>query len=736
MTAFAQLLCGWAVVNLESSGTGVGVVARSGNWPPALGSTTRELGALVTWNGVPAPPEAFALEFIRARNLAVAVMKTPSNARPGTCVAHLIAGEPRDFDGATALGLFDSGLFRTHLDDPGFPTDQWTPLTDQVDSEAALIAAVDAYLDLEWLPALLGYTLAHLAGRGPAIELHVEGAHDALAMLRALYGMLPRKALRDLTFCTSSGPSLESVAITAVTRQSPATGSGARRVVTPGDRGDESDTFVRLGQQITELRRAGVELPETLAAADEIGQWCFRRHLRTLGPAELDDDRMAEVIADPELSPDWFADPAVATRAVHLAVGRPTVAKSLARIDHRPDVRRKFESALTETIRGDTREQSRVIEVARQLGFDLDGVVADAAWQRLESGSGPLTAADAKAVWPKLRKYWVSGNPGRRRRVSEYLLRHQTLREQAIGSRDRALVYDTLSAEVDDPAVHTGNSRLLRTAMQSQLGIVAQLVVNVSTSGRDRYALEQILGCAPADRLPALIAECARYPALAGGELMKALTLTVAEPADLAAALRPAWPRLRKSLGLPETIETLVVLDAAGDDGSRNGARRKTFGRNRGRIGWDREEVAAILRMAVDDRHVLEDTREILSAAIHSDPDYVATCLAEHSRSGDTVLKRVLATTPADQLPALVTACARHWELEPFALLRAVAALDLEPGPLVEVLGGGWPWLRTRLDVPQVVTKLLVLDATEADPATLKTVAFETESRRGWQFWR
>ncbi|MFJ9369762.1 hypothetical protein ACIRRA_35855 [Nocardia sp. NPDC101769] len=742
MTGFAQLLCGWAMVTLESSGTGVGVVARSGNWPAALGSTTRELGSLVTWDGSPAPPEAFALEFTVVRGLAVAVLKTPANDRPGTCVTHLVASGHGTLDGAMTLSIYDAGRFRTSLDDAEFPTDHWPPLPNSVEDSPAVTAAADAYLDLDWLPALLGYTLAHLAGRGPAIELHVESGADAVAMLRALYGLLPRNSLRDLTFCTSSTPSSAPVAITAVTRDSPAPPGGARRIVTPGDPGDESDPFVLLGQQIIGHRRAGVTLPESLSTADEIGHWCYRRHLRTLGPAELDDDHLAEVITDPELNPDWLRDDTVAGRAVRLAIGRPSVAKALARLDHRPSVRRTFEQVLTDRVLTDGRDRTRTVEVARQLGIDLSAALATSAWQRLESGTAPLTSADAESVWPRLQRDWATGEVEHRRIVAAHLLRHRALREHAIGSRDRALVYEALSAEVDDPGTHTGGSRILRQAVYTNLGIVAQLVVNISCNGRDRYALEQILACAPADLLPTLLAEATRYPAIDARAVLKALTLTRSEPAELVTALRPAWRTLRKTLDLPEPIEALVVLaiPAPPDDQQRDALRppRRAFGWSRQRGTWSRAEISALLRTPAEEPLEAESPTETLSAALTADLEFVVSALVSRSRAPDAVpaLRRILALTPSEQLPTLVTACARQWDMPPSTLLATVAALDLPPADLTGTLAGGWPWLRTRLDLPQAIASLLTLDPSDSLPPATKPITHEPDSRRAWQFWR
>ncbi|MGV9662864.1 hypothetical protein [Nocardia niigatensis] len=742
MTEFAQLLCGWAMVTLESSGTGVGVVARSGNWPAALGSTTRELGSLVTWDGSPVPREAFALEFTVVRGLAVAALKTPSNDRPGTCVTHLVAGGRGTLDGATALSLYDAGHFRASLDDPGFPTDQWPPLPNSVEHSPAVTAAADAFLELDWVPALLGYTLAHLAGRGPAVELHVESGTDAIAMLRALYGLLPRKSLRDLTFCTSSTPSTDSVAITAVTRDSAAPPGGARRIVTPGDPGDESDPFVLLGQQIIGHRRAGVILPESLSTADEIGHWCYRRHLRALGPAELDDDHLAEVITDPELNPDWLRDDAVAARAVRLAIGRPRVTKALARLDLRPSVRRTFEQVLTDRVLSDDRDRTRTVEVARQLGVDLSEALATSAWRRLESGNAPLTSADADSVWPRLQKDWATGEVEHRRGIAAHLLRHRALREHAIDSRDRALVYEALSAEVDDPGAHAGGSRILRQAMHTNLGIVAQLLVNVSSDQRDRYALEQILACAPAGQLPALLAEAGRYPALNAAALMKALTLSSSEPAELVTALRPAWRTLRKTLGLPEPIEALVVLatPSPADTADRDGLRppRKPFGWARNRATWSRAELSALLRTPADEPLEADSPTETLAAALTADLEFVVSTLVSRSRAPDAVpaLRRILALTPDEQLPTLVTACARQWDMPPSTLLHAVAALDLPPADLTETLAGAWPWLRTRLDLPQAIAPLLVLDLSDSLPPAAKPLTQDADSRRGWQFWR
>ncbi|BEK97830.1 hypothetical protein [Nocardia seriolae] len=690
----------------------------------------------MSWDGAPAAPDAFALEFTLARGLAVAVLKTPSNARPGTCVAHLIAAEPGTLDGATTLTLYDSGGFRTTLDDPRYPTDRWNPPPKPLDRNgSAFTAAADAYLDLEWLPALLGYTLAHLSGRGPAVELHVEHATDALAMLRALYGILPRNSLRDLTFCTSTTPAVHPPAITAVTRDNPAAPGGERRIVSPGDRGDESDPFVQLGQQLVDYRRAGVAIPESLSTAAEIGQWCHRRHLRSRPPAELDDDSLAEVIADPELSPDWFRDQTVASRAVALAIGRPSAARALAAHDQRPGVRRTFEQLLTDRILADGPDRARTVEVARLLDLDMSDALAAAAWARLTNGSGPLTPADAESVWPRLRKDWATGDHERRRVIAGYLLRHRTLREHSLESRDRALVYETLNAEVDDPGVHTADSRILRSAMYTNLAIVAQLVVNVSCNGRDRYALDQILACAPTELLPTLIAEAARYPALDTADLLKALTLSRSEPAELVAALRPAWRTLRRPLHLPEPIEALVTLavPAPEPESERGGIRlpRLPFGRLR-RTSWSRTELSDLIHTPATDRPAAEYPCGILSAALTADPEYVVAELVSRSKAPDAVpaLRRILAFTPPDRLPTLLTECARRWDLPHPTLLHAVAALNLPPVDLTDTLSPAWPWLRTRFDLPRAIAPLLTLDPADTLPPAAKPLPDDRNSRR------
>lgn len=740
MTEFPQLLCGWSVVTLESSGTGVGVVAHSGNWPPALGFTTRELGPLIslTENGLPTR-DPFVLEFSIIRGVAVAAMKTPSNARPGTCVAHLVAGERGLLDGATALRLYHSANFRTTLDDSFYPTDQWPPLSAPPEGPE-LNAAVDSCLDEPWLPVLLGAVLAHLGGQGPGLVLRAADFEDVVTMLRTLYGMLPRKTLWDLTFTTNRPLSPEAPAITAVIGDGQPALPSDRCVITPDSRNaDLPEAFLDLGHAIVDNRKLGVALPDSLDSAHAISEWCYHRHLRSLQPAQLDDAQLATVITDPELDPAWFTGTAVADRAIRLAVQKPGIARALARIDHRPSTRAAFEQALIDRILTDTRGRDRTTQVARQLGFDLTEVLIADAWRRLDGGQ--LASGDAEIVWPRVQQTWETGDSVARGTVADYLKRHRALREFAVGSRDRALVYATLSAELDDRGVHTGSSRLLHNAMYTNLPIVAQLVVNICLGSHDRYALEQIMSCAPADRLPELIAECTRYPAVSGAELMRAVTITRSGPAELVEALRPAWRELRKALRLPEPIETLVVLDAAAadEDARRNGLRLPRKGFRKGRQGgWSREEVTHLLELAADDPLTIEENSEIFAAALRSDLEFVVARLAEAARtaSGTAILHRMLLVAPEDRLPDLVTACAQQWDLDHRTLLRAVAALGLDPDGLVTALDNAWLWLRTRLDLPQTIAPLLALDAKAALPERLRPLTRIDDTRRSWQFWR
>ncbi|MEV6770113.1 hypothetical protein AB0N05_15965 [Nocardia sp. NPDC051030] len=739
MTEFPQLLCGWAMVNLEDSGTGVGVVARSGNWPAAVGSTARELGPLVTMpgDGLPATGEVYALEFTHARGVAIASLKTPSSARPGTCITHLIAGDPGVLDGATTLGLYASGGFRTTLNGSTTPTDQWEPAAPTPDVDHDVYAT--ALLDEPWLPELIGGTLAFLTGQGPALALHVHNADDAVTMLRALYGILPRNVLRQLTFSTYAQQTPDIPAIAAVLGAN-AEPPGDRRVITPaGTADDPADGTLSLGRAIVGNRKAGVALPESLSSVQEIRDWLYQRHLRTMEPALLDDTQLARVLTDPELSPEWFADGVVARRAIGLALEKPSVTKALARINHSPDIRAAFEQALIEHVKSGDRGQARASQVAGQLGFDLSEVVSASAWQRIDSG--PLSVSDAKAVWPRIQKEWETADPDKREHVVARLTRHRTLRDFAIQSRDRQLVYETILAEVNDPAVHPGSSHVLHTAMYTNLPIVAQLIVNVSCTSRDRYVLEQLMACTPNDRLPNLILECARYPAVGAAELVRAVTITRSEPAELAAALHPAWSTLRGFLGLPEPVEAMVVLSAAGADQLPTDAERRGFRlpRLKRKENQVRGEISGILRVAFDDPGVIEETHEILSAAIASDIEFVAACMADTSQSpgGASVMLRVFGNAPRDRVPALVTACAQHPDTEPLVLLRAVAALGLSHEELATVLGGGWPWLRTRLDLPERVAVLLVLDPLAAAAPRLKPLrSAARKPQPRWQFWR
>ncbi|WP_067535570.1 GAP1-M domain-containing protein [Nocardia crassostreae] len=738
MTGFPQLLCGWAFVNLESSGAGVGVVARSGNWPAALGFTSRELGALV------GPPlgeqtaDSFALEFALANGVAVAGLKTPSTARPGTCVTHLIAGEPGTLDGATALMLHETGGFRTALDDSLSPTEHWQPATPPDGDTCA--ATADAMLAQPWLPTLIGAALAYLAGQGPAIALHVEHTDDAVTMLKALYGILPRNTLRELTFATSEPYSPETPAIAAV-RGGDAVPPPDRHLIAPDSAADGNDTYPALGRAIVEHRRAGIVLPDQLATVHQIRDWCYHQHLRTVDPMLLDDAQLTQVLTDPDLTADWFTDDLVARRAIGLALERPGVARALAELDHYPSTRAHFEQALTEHITADTRDRARATQVAEQLGFDLTAVAVAVAWQRLDTGT--LSATDAEAIWPRLHQDWTTGDAQERDRLIRHLQRQRALRDLAIGTHDRFLVYETIRAEINDPAVHAASSRLLHTAMYSKLPILAQFMVNVSGVARDRYVLEQLLACAPNERLPALLAECARYPAVDAAELLKALTLTRAEPEELVAALRPAWTTLRAFLNLPQPIEALAVLDATADpDGQadRSGRfrlSRTPFQRSR-RAAWTRAEVSAVFHTAATDPGAVEEHFELLRAAMDSDIDFVATCMADHSHAptGPAVLHQVLACTPRNRLAPLLAAAARHRDIDPFALLEATAALDLDPADLTSALEPAWPHLRTRLDLPRRIATLVVLDPAAAEPTPLKPLESRTNTRRRAQFWR
>ncbi|MFC9999943.1 hypothetical protein [Nocardia sp. NPDC127526] len=736
MTGFPQLLCGWALVNLESSGAGVGVVARSGNWPAALGSTSRELGGLVSPPVGEQTADSFALEFTIANGLAVAGLKTPSDARPGTCVTHLIAGEPGMLDGATALALFESGGFVTALNGSVSPTEHWHSAPPPDGDSCA--ATADAMLGQPWLPVLIGAVLAHLAGQGPAIALHVEHTDDAVTMLKALYGILPRNTLRELTFATSEPYSPETPAIAAVIGGA-AVPPPDRRIIAPESSTDGTDTYPAVGRAIVEHRRAGITLPDTIATVHQIREWCYHQHLRTVDPILLDDAQLTQVITDPDLTADWFTDDLIARRAIALAIERPSVARALAEIEHHPATRADFEQALTEHIMTG-RDHTRATQIADQLGFDLGAVVVAAAWQRLNSGT--LAPGDAEIIWPQLHQDWATGEAAERDQVMHHLRHHRTLRDLAIGAHDRFLVYETIRAEIGDPAVHAGNSRVLHTAMYTQLPILAQFMVNVSAAARDRYVLEQLLACAPNDRLPALIAECARYPALDAPELLEALTMTRAEPEELVAVLRPGWKSLRTFLDLPHPIEVLTVLDAAAPDEQRGRSgrfrlSRSPFQRAR-RSSWTQAEVSAIFHTAAAEPAVVEEHAELLRAAIDSDIEFVATCMADHSHAptGAAVLHQVLACTSRDRLPALLTAAAQHRDIEPFTLLDAAAALDLDAADLVAALDGAWPHLRTRLDLPRRIATLLVLDPAAAEPARLRPLESASKPRRRAQFWR
>lgn len=737
MSGFPQLVCGWALVNLESSGAGVGVVARSGNWPPALGSTVRELGALASLaeGADTTTPDTFALEFTLARGLAVAGLKTPSDVRPGTCVTHLVAGDQGTLDGVTALQLFESGEFLTSLRDGLSPTEHWPMAAPTPDLNGQLFAgAAAASLEQPWLPVLIGAVLAHLSNQGPAIALHVEHTRDAVTMLKALYGIIPRNALRELTFTTGGEQSADTPSITAVIGWDTPVPPN-RHVITPDSTVDGSnDTYPRLGRDIVEHRRAGTAVPAKLVSVQDVRQWCYQQHLRTIEPALLDDPQLIKVITDPTLSPDWFVDETVARRAIHLAIEKPEVAKALARIDHHAVVRTTFKQALTDYVLADTRGRTRASQVAQQLGFDISAVVVESSFRRLESGV--LSVSDAKTVWPQLQQSWATGEPADRDLVLEHVQRHPALREYALGSNDRHLVYETLRAEINDKTVPTASSQILRTAMYTQLNIVGQLIVTISYTSRDRYVMEQILTCAPDDRLPQLIAECAQYKAADAFEIMKAVTLVKAEPAELVAALKPAWPLLRTSLGLPQALEAVVVLDAEAPSAAAHSARfslrRSVFQRGRDSGEWSRAEVAGILRAAVDDALVIEECFGILNAAIASDMDFVASCMADRSTaaSGASVLNRVLACAPADRRAALITSCARQREIEPFALMRAVCALELDSVELVTLLEDGWFELRDRLNLPQRVAALVVLDATATEPPRLRPLQAPEKPRR------
>ncbi|MRH88136.1 hypothetical protein GFY24_11890 [Nocardia sp. SYP-A9097] len=734
MTGFPQLVCGWALVNLESSGAGVGVVARSGNWPATLGFTVRELGSLVSLpEGV--EPVGFALEFTVTRGLAVAGLKTPSQVRPGTCVTHLIAGDRARLDGSTALRLFGSGGFLTTLNGSVSPTDSWSA-AEPGSGGCEFGAAAQAALRQPWLPVLIGAALAHLAGQGPTIALQVSEAHEAVDMLTALYGMIPRNVLRELTFSTTTSPLAEMPSITtAIGHAAPPD----RLVITHDSVIDNlSDTYQRLGREIVEHRRAGIAPPAILLSVSDIRQWCYQQQLRMLEPALLDDAQMAQVLTDPTLPPDWFTDAAVARRAIHLALESPEVTAALANLQVHDEVRAVFERTLIECVMSD-RDRTRATRVAQQLGVDLSEAVVASAFRRLDNGS--LTASDAKTVWPQLQRDWTTGDTGQRDLVIEQLQRHRALREFTIGSSDRYLVYETVRAEIGDPAVHTGSSELLRTAMYDQLPIVAQLMVNISCTSRDRYVLEQIMACAPPDRLPTLVAECTRYPAVDAFELMKAVTIVRAEPAELVQALRPGWTVLRRAVGLPQSIENLMVLDAEAvhppAQSGRSRLRQNMFGRNRNRGDWARAEVAALLRAAADDPTVIQEHYEMLRAAIDSDIEFVAGRMAERSTDtgGAAVLKQIMLCAAHERVPALLTACAQQQDIDPYVLLRAVGDLDLDSAALADLLEGGWPHLRTRLDLPRRIATLLTLDAAAALPARLKPLTPPKKQRRN-SFWR
>ncbi|MGX1805439.1 GAP1-M domain-containing protein [Nocardia sp. NPDC055321] len=730
MTGYAQLVCGWALVNLESSGAGVGVVARSGNWPAALGSTVRELGQLVS------PVEnapGFVLEFTLARGIAVAGLKTPSEVRPGTCVTHLVAGERGAFDGGVALRLFESGALVTSLQDGVSPTEHWPAAAAEPD-ETLFEGAAAASQEQPWLPVLVGAVLALLAGQGPPIALHVEQVRDSVTMLKALYGVLPRHLLRELTFSTGPEYSPEAPAISTVVGWDTPLPAG-RHAINPDSYVEaDAETYPRLGRDIVAHRRAGLAVPATLRSVHDVRQWCYQQHLRTVEPALLDDGQLVRVITDPTLGPDWFIEQAVARRAVTLAIDNPEVAAALAAIDHHTVVLNTFEKTLTDYVLADARGHARATRVAEQLGFDISAVVVESSFRRLENGS--LSASDAKVVWPQLKKDWATGETEERNRILDQVRRHRALREHAIASPDRFLVYETIRAEISDPAVHTGSSQLLRSAMHSHLAIVAQLLVNVSCNSRDRYVLEQILACAPDDQLPRLVAECAKYQAVDAFELMKAVTLVKAEPEELVAALKPAWRRLRGCLGLPEALEAVTTLDASpatpAATANRFGLRLNVFNRNRTDGLWSKAEVAGILRAAVDDRLVIEEHFEILNAAIAADIDYVAGCMAERSQStsGAAILAQVLTCAPHDRLPALVTACARHENINPHALMRATCALDLDSPALVDLLTPAWPHLRRHLNLPHRVADILTLDPAAAHPPRLQPLPTPPKPRR------
>ncbi|MFC6011062.1 hypothetical protein [Nocardia lasii] len=558
---FPQLISGWARATLDSSGAGVGVVARSANWPDELGRTARELGPMVTLVADAAQP--FAFEFTLGRGVAVVGVKSPSRARPGTCVSHLVAGDPAVLDGYTALQLYAAEVFVRELssEDPMTPTDRLAPLiwSGRAPGFADTVAAI---VDRGWLPALIDAVLAQADSGGPDLELCVAGLAEGIAMLRAVYEVLPRALLGELTFAagaTPVPPSGSGPIIVVSVRPARASDSGRRRICP-----DEPGAPAGLGATIVRAWKTGVALPDRLDSVGDIQRWLDRRALRRLDPTTLDARQLRLVLTDPDLPTQWRDQEGVVGAILTAALADSVPADVLSRFVAAPPLRERVERDLNAGIDSGRYGREHARTIGTRLGLDTATLLGRAISATLDRGA-PISTTDAVDVWPLLIHQWnLDGAP--RRRVGDHLRTHPVLRVHAVRAGSDSLFEAGVRAELDDPRT-SAPSTVLAEAVSTQPRRTVDLLVQRATGSRSTRAilgpdLDLVLRSAPSPSIARLVTDIA-----VRGRWHPTAVLALVSELDLAAPdLAAALALLLAQASVPHAIATAIDLDPTARD--------------------------------------------------------------------------------------------------------------------------------------------------------------------------
>ncbi|MGZ0145373.1 hypothetical protein [Rhodococcus qingshengii] len=558
---FEHLGYGWMSQNIDRSGTGFGVIARSAGWDKKIGTIGRELGGLISR---PAD-ENSTFEIATHRGFRLLVRKSAvKNSRQGSYFVHLV--DPAELPMPDCIDLLRAGLlFSSPEQFPDqLPTPSARPLTVDMPSVNRPLNLHDA--PSETLLAGVGAAvLANLADSTKKYALVGVSLPDLTALLGETARILPLAISSRIRFIATTGDlagvnESETRLVCAETYEHK---TGVDYVVIDlsipvESSGRALQPYASIMQRAIAWTSEGGVVAPHLANVDQLSDWLSTRELMLQPVAELSTAQLSTVLSMGHESLEWLDRPGNFEACVERAVQDERILRLLVRLPDK-ELLQGYASIIAGVVfkmdlSGDTRDH-----ILQSLSVDRDQYSVEAIevfWSHWQSEM-TLSANQESTIYPLLAADNVWADQ-RNRQTLDVLLESVSFREYAaFGTEEVAIRMLTL--EFEKPSKRRDYQALSALARYRPDAIVA-------------FLAERGLGHDPLDHMWAvdaldlthcinLLSGLSANPTVPPQTVFDSIAQSTRPEIERRELLRQVWPLLQQSMGIPSQLRDWLVVE-------------------------------------------------------------------------------------------------------------------------------------------------------------------------------